>query len=94
MEELDYNKIKMLSDAMSSSRGTSLITKYIPANTNLQTHINHLNEELSTAKNIKSKVVRNDVQTALKSGINRLKTQKAVPENGLVLCSGIINSCF
>ena len=84
--------IKSLSNAKSMSRGTSLITYYLPSESSIWLAVNKLNQELSTASNIKSKTVRKDVITALKSSLHILKTYKGsnAPSNGLVLCSGII----
>lgn len=55
-----------------------------------------MTSELSTASNIKSKAVRKDVEHALRSAIYQIKNYKEskAPVNGLVLCSGISNSCL
>lgn len=86
---INYEFVEKLSQLSSASRGTSLITMYIPGNYALSLVSDKLKCELSTASNIKSKNVRNDVITAIKSAQNSLKSYNLMaPENGLVLCSG------
>ncbi len=48
---------------------------------------------MSTASNIKSKQVRKDVKSALKSSLHLLKTYRSAKThtNGLVLCAGSID---
>ena len=87
---MDRQTILTLSQLKSASGGTSLITYYLLGNTSIWLAVEKLNNELGTAKNIKSRVVRNDVIQALKSGLYQLKNycSQRTPENGLVLCSG------
>jgi len=92
--ETPINTIQELASAKSSIKGTTLVTKYITPNENLQIAISDLTHEISEAKNIKSKHVHKAVTSALKSGINKLKTINTLPENGIVLCAGEIESCF
>ncbi|AYV75969.1 MAG: hypothetical protein Terrestrivirus4_17 [Terrestrivirus sp.] len=82
--------VKDLSLARSSSRGTSLITLYVPAGISLDLVSGTLNYEMSTSQNIKSKQVRSDVQSALRSGLQKIKMLPGhkAPENGFVLCAG------
>lgn len=82
--------ITELSNAVSETGGTSLITLYIPSNSNIANYTNQLTNELSTSQNIKDKNVRSSVQKALKSGIIKLNQISEFPENGLVLCCGEI----
>lgn len=84
------NLVKDLSQARSSSKGTSLITLYVPSGINLGLVSTQLTQELSTSQNIKSKHVRSDVQSALRSGLQKIKSLPGhnAPENGFVLCSG------
>lgn len=92
--ELSIEKMK---DAISASGGTSLITVYIPSGYDLSLTLDRLTSEMSTAHNIKSKIVRKDVITALKTGLYQLKNYKRskAPENGLVLCTGrTLNRCY
>lgn len=83
--------VHRLSLSKAASRGTSLITLYVPStNGNLSLVTKQLVNELSTSQNIKSRVVRNDVQLALRSAIQKTKT---IPtnnlENGIVICAGL-----
>lgn len=89
--------IEKMRDATSASGGTSLVTVYIPSGYDLSISLDKLTSEMSTAHNIKSKIVRKDVITALKTALYQLKSYKPsrAPENGLVLCTGItLNKCY
>lgn len=77
----------------SASGGTSLITYYIKSVSDIWLAINKLSEEQGTASCIKSKSVRKDVISAIKSAIYALKNyHHEGDDNGLVICSGIANS--
>lgn len=84
--------IESLSQAESSSQGTSLITYYLPADTSLWLPIEKLTQEQGTASNIKSRVVRQSVQSAIRSSLQLLKSYSnaKTPENGMILCAGDI----
>jgi peptide subunit release factor 1 (eRF1) len=86
----DYNLIKQLSEAQSSTSGTSLVTLYVHSKANMGNVGEFIKTELSSAINIKSKPVRNAVQAALRACYQAVKTFKgaSAPENGLVLCAG------
>lgn len=88
--------IEVLSSAKSITGGTSLVTLYVPGNSNLINVSSQLNKELSTSQNIKSKAVRDAVQSALKSGQHKIKSLSGhkTSENGFVLCCGEIKSCI
>ena len=91
--------IQYLSLAKSTTGGTSLVTMYIPGNSDLWLVSSTLSSELSTSQNIKSKHVKKGVQSALKAAQYQIKMWKSnkSPPNGLVLCSGDImenRSCF
>lgn len=73
--------------------GTSLVSLYIPPKCQPCYYNNFIRQELSTANNIKSKQVRNNVQSALKSIQQGLKLYKEIPENGLAIFAGEIGSC-
>lgn len=77
-----------------SGSGTSLVSLYIPSGSRIHDYNNLIKHELSTANNIKSKKVKNNVQSALKSIQQRLKLHKTVPENGLAIFAGEIESCI
>ena len=69
--------------------GTSLITLYIPPNTDLWLYTSKIQKEYATAKNIKSKQVRDAVKRALKTTEHLLKDAPK-SETGYVVCSGEI----
>jgi peptide chain release factor subunit 1 len=68
--------------------GTSMISLLIPPREQLHKVNQMLTEEFSTATNIKSRVNRQSVLTAITSAQNRLKLYSRVPPNGLVLYCG------
>lgn len=85
--------IQELLNAKSHTGGTSLITLYVPGNTNMNIVTQQLNSELATSQNIKSKQVRTSVQSAIKSGLQQIKLlPPKVPENGFVMCAGELKS--
>jgi peptide subunit release factor 1 (eRF1) len=76
-------------------RGTTLITYMIPGSTDIWLVTKHLNNEICTAHNIKSKQVRSSVIDALKSLLISFECfcQKGkVPKNGLVMLAGSLIS--
>ncbi len=83
-----------LAETGSLTRGTSLITLYVPSKMNLGLISNQITSEMSSCQNIKSKDVRLAVQTALKSLQQRIRTypEHCAPQNGLVLVAGEIES--
>jgi peptide chain release factor subunit 1 len=72
-------------------RHTELVTVYIPKGYDMNNIINHLSEEQGTATNIKSKVTRDNVITALEKMIQHLRLFKKTPENGLAVFSGNVS---
>lgn len=88
--------VRILSEVTSESRGTSLVTMYVPPNQNLGIVTKSLTTELSTASNIKDKTVRKDVISALKSLFETIKSSNwhNAPENGIVLCAGEFEACL
>ena len=94
---MNSNKIlSKLSKATPLIRGTTLVTYTLPSYGNIWLSIEHLENELGTAKNIKDKNVRKAVNNALKSGIYQLKfcKKKKAPKNGLIMCSGMIEDLY
>ena len=89
---MNRSSIEQLSNLHSSSGGTSLVTYCLQGNTNIWLATQKLNEELSTASNIRNKNVRKDVEQALRQLLHQLKNYRLqkVPENGLVLCAGSV----
>lgn len=71
-----------------TSNGTSLISFYIKGGSDISIASNLLIKEMSASNNIKSKSVRKDVQSALRSMQHHLKTFSAIPDNGLAIFSG------
>lgn len=72
----------------STGQGTSMISLILPPKDQIFRAIKLLNTEIGTAVNIKSRVNRLSVQTAITSAIQKLKTINAVPKNGLAIYSG------
>jgi peptide chain release factor subunit 1 len=71
-------------------KGTELVSLYIPPDKNLDDVMAQMRAEYSQAMNIKSSRTRKNVQSALETIMQRLKTISQVPENGLVLLVGTI----
>ena len=65
-----------MSEAVSASGGTSLITTYIQSGADLGLISEKLITEQSTTQNIKNKTVRKDTTAALKSALYLLKNYK------------------
>jgi len=72
-------------------RHTELVTVYVPAGYSLINIAKQLEQEKSTATNIKSKVTRKNVLDALERLIRHIKLIKKTPENGIALFSGNIS---
>lgn len=71
-------------------RGTELVTIYVPSNYDINALKKMVEQEWSTAQNIKSDITRKNVQTALEKIMHALRHFKEVPPNGLVIFSGNI----
>jgi peptide chain release factor subunit 1 len=69
-------------------RGTELVSVYVPAGYDLNKVIGQLQDEQSTAENIKSKQTRTNVIDALERMIVHLKGVGRTPEKGLAAFSG------
>lgn len=69
-------------------RHTELVSVYVPTGYDINSIINHLQEEQGTAQNIKSKTTRINVTDALERMIQHLKLFKKTPENGLAVFAG------
>jgi peptide chain release factor subunit 1 len=65
---------------------------YLPAKANQSDYNDLVKRELATAANIKSKKIRNGIQSGWKSIQQRLKLYKNLPENGLALFAGTLES--
>eukprot|EP00188_Purpureofilum_apyrenoidigerum_P001169 Plantae.Rhodophyta-Purpureofilum_apyrenoidigerum.ctg16168.p1 GENE.Plantae.Rhodophyta-Purpureofilum_apyrenoidigerum.ctg16168~~Plantae.Rhodophyta-Purpureofilum_apyrenoidigerum.ctg16168.p1 ORF type:complete len:442 (+),score=109.91 Plantae.Rhodophyta-Purpureofilum_apyrenoidigerum.ctg16168:196-1521(+) len=88
-------RLKKLIKALEAARGngTSMISLVIPPKDQVSRVNKMLADEIGTASNIKSRVNRQSVQSAITSTQQRLKLYNKVPENGLVLyCGTVITS--
>lgn len=93
MSQIDYielwkikKTVKMLSQA--KGNGTSMISLVIPPDKSLSVVNNMLTTEYGTATNIKSRVNRLSVLSAITSTQQKLKQYKTVPPNGIALYCG------
>lgn len=68
--------------------GTSMISLLIPPREQLHKINSMLTEEFASSSNIKSRINRQSVMTAITSAQNRLKLYSRLPPNGLVLYCG------
>lgn len=88
-----YRLKKMVSElGRIEGRGTELISLYIPPRRPPHQVIAVLREEYGTASNIKSDQTRTHVQDALVKIMQRLKLYKRIPENGLVMFCGALQT--
>lgn len=71
--------------------GTSMITLVIPPKGQISLVSHMLTVEMGTASNIKSRVNRLSVLSAIESTQQKLKLYSKVPSNGLILFCGITN---
>ncbi len=69
---------------------TSVITLILPPGEQISKINAKLTNEYSTASNIKSRVNRLAVLSAITSAQNKLKLYKTIPKNGLIILSGTI----
>ena len=72
------------------SAGTSMISLLIPPKDQISRISSLLTNEAGTASNIKSRVNRNSVISAIQSALHILRYHKSVPENGLAIYTGTI----
>ena len=72
-------------------RHTELVSVYVPAGYSLINIAKQLEQEKSTAVNIKSKVNRKNVLDALERMIRHIKLIKRTPENGIALFAGNVS---
>lgn len=72
-------------------RGTELISLYIPHDKQISDVTSQLREEFGQASNIKSRVTRQNVQSAIESLLSRLKLIPRAPENGVVIFCGAVD---
>lgn len=90
--DIDQHKLKFLLKELENIKGrhTELISVYIPDGFNINKVAEQLNNEKSTAQNIKSKSVRKNVLAALEKLSVHLKGFQQTPKNGMALFCGNI----
>lgn len=94
-KNIEIWKVKKLIKSLEAARGngTSMISLIIPPKGQVSLTNKMLSEEYGTASNIKSRVNRLSVLSAITSTQQRLKLYNKVPPNGLVIyCGEIITS--
>ncbi|KAJ5263760.1 hypothetical protein N7478_011365 [Penicillium angulare] len=91
-KNIEIWKVKKLVKRLESARGngTSMISLIIPPKDQISRAAKMLAEEYGTASNIKSRVNRLSVLSAITSTQQRLKLYNKVPPNGLVVYCGEI----
>merc|ERR1711977_226315 len=91
-KNIEQWKIRRLIKSLEEARGngTSMISLILPPKDDIARANKMLGDEFGTAQNIKSRVNRLSVLSAIKSTQERLKLYNRVPPNGLVLYCGTI----
>jgi len=86
-EDIEQWKIKKLIKSLESmaGNGTSMISLLIPPDGKLSAISQMLTEEYGTATNIKSRVNKLSVLSAITSAQQRVKRYNHIPPNGLVI---------
>jgi peptide chain release factor subunit 1 len=69
-------------------RGTEMISLYIPPKKVISDVMNYLRNEAAQSQNIKSRVTRSNVTSAIESLMSHVRLYKAPPENGVVIFVG------
>ena len=92
-DDIRKRRLKDLVEELDGFRGrhTELVSVYVPAGFNLFKVAEQINNEKSTANNIKSKAVRKNVMSALERITQHIKLYKQTPPNGLVIFAGNIS---
>mmetsp|Transcript_30523 Transcript_30523/g.61521 ORF Transcript_30523/g.61521 Transcript_30523/m.61521 type:complete len:428 (+) Transcript_30523:6143-7426(+) len=90
--DINFWKIKRLSKILSNLKGngTSMISLVIPPGDQISRVQKMLSDEYGTASNIKSRVNRLSVLSAIISTQQKLKLYQKTPKNGLILYCGTI----
>jgi peptide chain release factor subunit 1 len=87
-----YEFKRLLEDLRSKSgRGTELISLYIPPDKQVSDVTAQLRDEHGQAANIKSKLTRTNVQSALESVMARLRLIPKAPPNGVAIFVGAVD---
>ncbi len=94
MKDDSFHRYQLKKDIkfLKSKKGfhTELITLLIPPERKISDVTNYLKNEINESSNIKSKLTRKNVIDSITALIQRLKTIKSIPNNGLILYSGAI----
>jgi peptide chain release factor subunit 1 len=93
-EQLALFKMKRLIQMLESAKGdgTSMISLIVPPREQVSKVMSMLTNEYGTASNIKSRVNRQSVQSAITSTQQRLKLYNRIPDTGLCLfCGTVVN---
>ena len=92
MTEAQRWKTKKLIKELESCQGsgTSVISLFVPPGDQISKYTKMLDTEYGTASNIKSRVNRASVQSAIVTSRNVLRSFKEVPPNGLIVYVGEI----
>ncbi|CEP17852.1 hypothetical protein [Parasitella parasitica] len=93
-QNIEIWKVKKLVQNLEFARGdgTSMISLIVPPRTQISQVTSMLAGEQGTASNIKSRVNRLSVLSAITSALHRLKLYTRIPPNGLVLYCGTVVS--
>ncbi len=87
-----YEFKRLLEDLRTKSgRGTELISLYIPPDKQIFDVTSQLRDEHGQASNIKSKLTRTNVQSALESVVAKLRLIPRPPPNGVVIFVGAVD---
>lgn len=89
-QNVEMWKVKKLIKSLQNARGngTSMISLIMPPKTQISITQKMLTDEYGTASNIKSRVNRLSVLSAITSTQQKLKLYQNVPKNGLVVYCG------
>lgn len=89
-DETELWKIKRTYQYLSTIKGngTSMISLVIPSNEHISKVSKMLSDELATASNIKSRINRSSVLSAITSVQQKLKYYTKTPNNGLIIYCG------
>ncbi len=92
IDHVELWKMRKLIKKLSSAKGngTSMITLALPPDKSLSYVNSMLTNEYGTATNIKSRVNKLSVLSAITSTQNKLKQYKSIPKNGLVIYCGTV----
>jgi peptide chain release factor subunit 1 len=91
-KHIEMWKIKKLINKLENCKGngTSMVSLVTPPKDDINRINKLLTGELSSANNIRSRVTRQSVLTAITSTKEKLKLYKQTPTNGLVIYCGVI----